>query len=316
MQLLWVCLVCSLLQLGNTRVVYEADLRDFKVSDYGVLMDNPSNLLIKSIRRKQNHGIEARLDPFAETNVQMPLSHVQFLLSSPAPLPIDAPFLRAYWKMAAHLDVDWHNGPAWKSGVSHKKDDPRLGCAGASLLDAASGIVANFFLTNHGIWAQYERIPIALDALGPYQSFAQIRRVASRSPDDIHELSIEFDAQENSLTWFVGLNAVARVEKVGLLGDSKWKTSYLLNTGEPVEVRPTQFLVSFSAFTTMDFADPWKESSPGLLSISPGDAEMYAYPTSWIAQSYDVALPNFSSRTYGQSISLKLFEMEAHAHAH
>jgi len=320
MKLILLGLVCVLVQLAHCSVLYEADLRDFQAGDYSSIVPNPTSIKVKSIKKGHNHGIEARLDPFVDNGLPMPFGHFQFLFGSPSPLSVSTtPFFRAYWKLSARLDVSWDkkHAPLWGAGVSHKKDDPRLGRAVTMLVDRSTGIVAEFILTNHGIWAFYERVGTAIPALGPYSTFAQIRRIASRAPEDVHELSIEYDGPSNTITWFIGLEAVASVGQLGLMTtDPRWKRAYVSNTGEPKEESPRAFVVAFGCLYAMDHADPWRENSVGLISASGADSSSYLYPTSWLSQSYDNSADTFSPRLYGQGISLKVFEMEAHAHSH
>lgn len=93
--------------------------------------------------------------------------------------------------------------------------DFRLGAPAMVTMDQETNVVFDFFLTNSGIFALYERAPFARETFGNYAAFSFAVPVGSRSPDDWHRLAVSYDRDANTARWFVDGKVVLEVDRVG-----------------------------------------------------------------------------------------------------
>lgn len=107
-------------------------------------------------------------------------------------------------------------GHPFGAAVANANDDLRLATVAMNALDFETFVVSDFFLTNEGLYALYERLPFGRGpALGNYAAFTSITRVADRTPRDRHLLSVEYDRAAGTIRWLVNLREVYRVDRIG-----------------------------------------------------------------------------------------------------
>lgn len=194
------------------------------------------------------------------------------------------------------------------SAVTNDQDDIRLASVAQNMLDVRTFMVADFFLSNTGIWAFYERLPFGKGTpeLGNYRAFSSTKRVATRKSDcDIHTLSIEYDTNKQEIRWYVEGKLVLKVDKIGIPSTDPNVKLILDHGGVDTIVRPLGFQVGFGAFTLLDMKDPLNANvNKGLVKINnvPGN---YASPTSWVDNASLIG-----NRLFGQGSQMSVYKLK------
>lgn len=149
-------------------------------------------------------------------------------------------------------------------GNSVAKDDLRLASVAMNALDFESFIVSDFFLTNEGLYALYERLPFGRGPeLGNYAAFTSLVRVADRDPDDWHLLSVEYDRAAGTIRWLVNLHEVRRVDNIGFRPPRD--TITLDHGGVETLVSPRQTDCGMGMFSLLD---AYRPNNTGLVKLS------------------------------------------------
>lgn len=145
-------------------------------------------------------------------------------------------------------------------------NDFRLGAPAMVTMDQETNVVFDFFLTNSGVFALYERAPFARDAFGNYAAFSFAVPVASRSPADWHRLAVSYDRDANTARWFVDGKVVLEVDRVGRWIDRRYM---IIDVGGDEQiVSLNQLDCGIGMFTLLDAS----------LNGGPGLVDLYGYP--------------------------------------
>lgn len=202
---------------------------------------------------------------------------------------------------AETYDINDHPFPDW--AVFDEQDDIRLGSCAMNSVDLETFIVADFFMSNNGLYAFYERLPFGRTLTDPYHAFSSAKRVADRLPQDFHNLSIEYNSGEGTLSWFVNQVRVLFVDLIGFPSHDPDVHILLDHGGIDTVVRPNGFRFGFGCFTLLDMKDYWNSTSTyGLVRLNDGvGSPDYIDPPNFVDES---SLP--SNRLWGQGSVLKL----------
>lgn len=158
------------------------------------------------------------------------------------------------------------DGQPFGDAVASPHMDFRLGATAMVTMDTETNVVFDFFLTNAGIFALYERAPFARDTFGNYASFSFAVPVAARSPDDWHRLAVSYDRDANTARWFVDGDQVLEVDRVGRRLDRRYMVIDV--GGEEQVVTLNQLECGLGMFTLLDASF---DGGPGLI-------DLYGYP--------------------------------------
>ena len=261
-----------------------------------------------------NNVIGGRLtqvsNPYTVTAPSNPIGgaveHVKFLqLSVDSYTPgHEKKLLKVTARMGAqHYNMSKHPFPS--EYVTRPEDDVRLGSCALNAVSLDTFLVLDFMITNYGIYALYERLPFGRTEDNVYRAFTQIKRVADRSPDDLDELAIQYDANWGIATWFVNDRAVFTVQQLGKMyhGD---EVRTLIDLGGVNEiVAPETFNFGFGCFTLLDAVDYFNPSSEaGLVDLCTGYDCGYVTPTEFYDEEYDSI-----NRLWGQGSALTLSKL-------
>lgn len=201
---------------------------------------------------------------------------------------------------AETYDLDDHPFPDWT--VFDEQDDMRLGSCAMNSVDLETMIVADFFMTNNGLYAFYERLPFARTMDNPYRSFSSAKRVGDRLPQDFHNLSIEYDQGDGTLSWFVDQVRVLFVSLIGFPSNDPEVVMLLDHGGVDTLAHPTGFRYGFGCFTLLDMKDFWNSTSPyGLVKVGDGTMISYEDPVQFVDES-----SLSGNRLWGQGSVLKV----------
>lgn len=184
--------------------------------------------------------------------------------------------------------------------VSNPEDDLRLASLAMNILDLETFIVADFFLTNTGIWAFSERLPFGWTFPdGVYAAYSQVKRVADRTPDQVHDFKIQYDKLAGEIRWYVENTLVLSTNTIGTPMPEENGVMTLLDHGGTAEiVSPNSFFCGWGQFTLLDMTDPNNsDSTQGLVRLS--DVEgFYVKPASfWDVNSEE------ENRLFGQGVT-------------
>lgn len=160
------------------------------------------------------------------------------------------------------------SGHPFGNAVSNPGDDLRLASFALNSIDVETFMVFDFFMTNEGIYAFYERLPFGRgEALGNYAAFSFAKRVADNCPGELHKLGISYDKASNTVRWEVDGREVQRVSRVGLPIDRS--NMVLDHGGTPTEVSLNQLNCGMGLFTLLD-ANTLHRGGLAKLSVAPG----------------------------------------------
>lgn len=137
------------------------------------------------------------------------------------------------------------------NAVTNANDDLRLAAFALNTIDVETFMVFDFFMTNEGIYAFYERLPFGRgQALGNYAAFSFAKRVADNRPGRMNKLGIYYDKASNTVRWEVNGKEVQRVSRLGLLIDRR--NMVIDHGGTPTEVSLNQLNCGMGMFTLLD----------------------------------------------------------------
>lgn len=91
--------------------------------------------------------------------------------------------------------------------------DIRLGAGGLISVDLECGIVFDFFLTHHRLYAVYERLALRPEAR--FAAFTYAVPVTDRRPEQVHRLEVSFERATGTARWRVDGAEVLSVDRVG-----------------------------------------------------------------------------------------------------
>jgi hypothetical protein len=134
-----------------------------------------------------------------------------------------------------------------------------------------------------------------------YHAFSQAKKVSGRVPTDVHDLTIEHDAKQRTLSWYVGQTRVFHVDLIGYPSDDPGIVTMVDLGGTPTLVNPTGFRAGFGAFTLLDMTDYHNPSNTGLVRLNDGTGPVYSVPTSFYD---DVSLEE--NRLWGQGTVIRV----------
>jgi len=246
-------------------------------------------------------------DPFLATFPPVPgggLDHVKNLkYAIAAPTLDEESYQRCEYKGRGRTyGTELH--PFGPEAVTNDQDDIRLATPGFNTIDFGTFVVADFFLTNTGIWALYERLPFGRqgpDFYNDYFAFTSAKRIGDRSIATKHNLAIEYDRKLGEIRWFVNNNLVMKVDKIGFAGTDPELKLLLDHGGTPEVVDPIGFNCGWGLFTLLDLADPLNpDEDLGLAKIDT-TPDWYFYPTNFVDEDSEV-----SSRLFGQGAEIEL----------
>jgi hypothetical protein len=194
------------------------------------------------------------------------------------------------------------SGHPFGSAVTNASDDLRLAAFAMNSIDVETFMVLDFFMTNEGIYAFYERLPFARGpVLGNYAAFSYAKRVANNEPGKLNHLTISYDRPSNTAHWSVNGKVVQTVSHLGLPIDRS--LMILDHGGTPTEVTLNQLNCGMGTFTLLDAGKPG--GTPGLAKISSADGFYYlptvGQPT---PQSFVDSASLDGSRLFGQGAEL------------
>ena len=150
--------------------------------------------------------------------------------------------------------------------VEKPNDDLRLGAVAMNTIDFDTFMVFDFFLTNRGIYAFYERLPFARDRYGNYAAFSFQIPIAERRPGDSHQLKIAYNKAAGTVRWLVNHREVYRVSTIGERINRKFMT--LDHGGTETAVSPNQLTCGMGMLTLLDGQKP---SHRALVRLSTAD---------------------------------------------
>lgn len=186
--------------------------------------------------------------------------------------------------------------------VVNPNDDLRLGSIAMNTIDFDTFMVFDFFLTNRGIYAFYERLPFGRGTHGDYAAFSFQIPVGSRRPDDSHHLKIAYDKSAGTVRWLVNNKEVYRVSNIGYRIDRKFMT--IDHGGREVAVSPNQLNCGMGMFTLLDGHKP---SDRALVKLST-TPDFYFDPKQGepIAQTFVDNASLDGNRLFGQGAELRI----------
>lgn len=197
----------------------------------------------------------------------------------------------------SHYGLESHPFPPGL--VTNPEDDLRLASCALNTIDFDTMIVADFFITNQGLYAYYERLPYARTQTNYYRAFSQAKRIEDRTPDDIHDLTIVYDSKQRTLSWFVGTVRVLFVTLIGYPSNDPDIVTLIDQGGQDTIAQPTGFRIGWGAFTLLDGRDFWNTSNnTGLVRLNDLNTD-YAIPQTF----YDTQSLQ-SNRLWGQGTQI------------
>jgi hypothetical protein len=283
-------------------------------ADDGILVRSDDILVVRSVGRNAASGLPmftktvAQEDPADENPLPGGLDHAKWLVyskrSASSGVPgFDVPMTgELVFKCELGVCLFGLENQPFGSAVPDINDDLRIGCAAMSIIDFETLMIFDFMLTNKGIYAFYERLPFARQALGNYASFSFAKRVGERTQEQMARLEISYSKELGRVVWRVDDVEVMRVDRIGELIEREHMV--LDHGGVGQSVSPNQLACGFGLLTLLDASDG-NGSALVRLSTAPG---FYANP-----RNGSEASPTFASersdvgdRLFGQGGELRL----------
>ncbi|MFE3879343.1 DUF6081 family protein [Kitasatospora sp. NPDC059146] len=197
-------------------------------------------------------------------------------------------------------------GHPFGAAVLDPADDLRLAAPAMPVQDLETGVAFDFFLTDRGIYAGYERLPHNRPQLGDYAAFLYAVPVARRCPSESHLLRISYDRSRGLATWYLDGREVFRVDRIGYRLPAGRRHMLLDHGGTEQLVAPRQLAFGLGMFNILDAARAGRPGS-GLVRLTP-EADHYLDPAvdTPAPQRFvdDAALPG--SRLWGQGTALRV----------
>lgn len=162
-----------------------------------------------------------------------------------------------------------HHHP-FHDAVIDPDDDPRLGNAAISAFDPDSFVIFNFLLTNHLVYAFYERPAFARPPGGNDAAFQFAVPVLRRHPWERHHLKIAYDRAAGVVRWVVNGAEVFRVDAIGSRIDRR--SMLIDHGGDDVILVPEQLDCGMAMF---DFLDGYGPGHQGLVQIEADNGDYF-----------------------------------------
>jgi hypothetical protein len=154
-------------------------------------------------------------------------------------------------------------GHPFGASVSGPEDDPRLATVAMNTIDFETYMVFDFFLTNEGLYAVYERLPFGRTETNRYASFTYVVPLGRRDPGDMHALAIAYDRAAGRVRWLVDGREAFRVDRPGRRIDQRFLT--LDHGGVEEDVSLRQMNCGMGMFTLLD---AYRPTNTGLVRLS------------------------------------------------
>ena len=177
---------------------------------------------------------------------------------------------------------------ALRTSITNADDDIRLGACGQTLIDVDTWVVAEFVLTNKGVWAVYGRLPYGRASDGGsganYRSFVNAKRVATRtSATQRHTLKIIYEKSGAYISWYLENQLVFTVDKFGFPSTDSHAKLLLDLGGTDTLAAPETVQVGWSCVARPELRDPnaatLTSASKGLIRLLPAELAYYTLPT-------------------------------------
>ncbi|MGW2301891.1 DUF6081 family protein [Streptomyces sp. NPDC001809] len=166
--------------------------------------------------------------------------------------------------------------------VSDPLGDLRLGAGALIAADVETRLVFNLSLTDHRVFALYERF----SEPGKKNGFCRAVPVADRVPGQFHRLGITYDRRAGTARWSVDGREVLVVDRLG--GHGPRDRGRLIDEGAPEsELSPRQLLCGMCVFTLPGAEGT--DGGPALVSDSrPGPLGPWGQGVRLAARSFEV----------------------------
>jgi hypothetical protein len=249
------------------------------------------------------------VNPYTNTVPQMSvgsLDHVKVLQYCTDPFVPGRKGISKYTARVSvtHYGIDNHPFPA--DMITNTQDDIRLAACGMNTADFTTMMVADFLLTNEGIYAIYERLPFARTPSDLYGAFTQAKRVGDRQPSDTHQLSIEYNKKIRTLSYYVEDERVLYITLIGFKSSDPGVVTLCDHGGQETLAEPASFSYGFGCFTLLDMNDYHNPTGEGLVKLGDGEQTEYINPTGFWDEGSDPA-----NRLFGQGSVLLVDSVKA-----
>lgn len=134
--------------------------------------------------------------------------------------------------------------------VRRPQSDPRLADVALTVNDVPDGVLFDFTVTNHEIWARYESVQLPSGGTNP-ASFAYAVPVARRALGAWDTLAISYDSSANDVVYSVNGHDVLRVAAPGTYSLPRAFLS-VDHGGIPRVVSPPELACGVGMFTLLD----------------------------------------------------------------
>ncbi|CAK9783078.1 hypothetical protein CC85DRAFT_284169 [Cutaneotrichosporon oleaginosum] len=179
--------------------------------------------------------------------------------------------------------------------------DPSLGFVGGVNGDFETFMIFDFALTNDGVYVLYERLPFGRTESHNYASFTALKRVASRSPGDMHDLKVSYDRSAKTVSWLVGGRQVYRIDRVGYYPSDRAEVVIDRGGIEEDVGEMRQLVCGFGTFTLMDGFVP--SLGKGMVRLNPANG-YYVHPTTRSPLEFVDDISAEENRIFGQGSEL------------
>lgn len=163
-------------------------------------------------------------------------------------------------------------------------------------------MVYDIWLTNKGMYAFYERLPLARTLLGSYAAFSYQIPIGTRQPDQWHELSIAYNRGAGVVRWLVDGEERFRVDRIGQHIDRPYLT--IDHGGDEERVESRQLNGGMGMFTLLDGYLPSEQALVRLSDVE----DFYFDPV--LGQPHPLAFvdeeSHEGSRLFGQGAELRI----------
>eukprot|EP01132_Coremiostelium_polycephalum_P011389 gene11389-13948_t len=227
--------------------------KDWIYFQFGDYVANQGKISVELDKKNKESFLRVNSDPFTLTSNQSDIDHVKWLGLSKETYKIpEKGELVCSFNMRGYLKgVDKH---PFGNLVLDADRDWRLGFVAANSLDFKTMIVADFFLTNTGIYALYERLPFARPFAGNYASFTHVIPVGHRTPDQFHQLSVVWNKAEKTIKYLIGEKVVFTVNRVGRFLGKDFRA--IDRGGVEEDIFPNEVQCGGGSFTLLDAVSP------------------------------------------------------------
>ena len=190
--------------------------------------------------------------------------HLKWLAMTAEALPVDDSPVRVEFRAAAARTFGTAEHP-FGDEVEDPLTDFRLGAATLNVMDFASGLIFDFWITENAIYPFYERLRIP--GLHPdHEAFGSISAPIPREPGTEHDAAIVIDSANAAAHWELDGRVVAAVSPTGP-SNPDW-ASVLHHGGTPGVAAPRQLQVGLGLMTLLDAA--FTRPDHGLVDLGTG----------------------------------------------